>query len=112
MTKVNNFQINKQLRQDFKVASYSLGYTSMKACLIKELDRIIENNEEMYKTKPPKDDDLGNFTILLDESYKDKLKAYIEKKQDTRFLRDLIATAMINVVKQTNDNYNIDDIIL
>ena len=103
--KLNNFQIDRRLRQDFKATSYNLGYTSMKQCLIDELDRIMNDDESIYKIKTPEKDNLVNFTILLDDNYKQSLKNFVNNTE-VKILRDFIATAMINVIKSDNESYD------
>lgn len=101
--KVNNFQIDMQLRKDFKKYSYIHDQT-MKECLMKEIDEIILYNGDIYKTKPLRKNSIGNFTINLDDSSKQKMKEFAKDNDGT--LKDLVCTAMLDFIKRVDPDYD------
>lgn len=105
---MNNFQIDVKLRKDFKKYSYIHDRT-MKESFIEEIDEIILYNEDIYKTKPLRKNSIGNFTINLDDSFKEKMKEFAKDNNGT--LKDLVCTAMLNFIKKSNPDYDIEYVL-
>lgn len=105
---MNNFQINVKLRKDFKKYSYIQEQT-MRESLTKEVDEIILYNQDIYKTKPLRKSSIGNFTINLEDSFKQKMKEFAKDKDRT--VKDLVCTAMLNFIKKSNPDYNVEYVL-
>lgn len=99
---INNFEIDKDLRKRFKIICAS-NEISMKEAMIKEVSLILEEDRPVSRVPTGAKDTIGHFMVNIDNDTKQQMIDYCE--DNGCFIRDLVMTAIINVV-ESNSDYN------